>query len=34
MKLSLLRNSISDGDILVLAVSTTFLKGKRNKREL
>ena len=28
----LLQNSIRDGNILVLEVSTTFLKGKRDKR--
>ena len=33
MKLSLLRNSVSDGNTLVLEVSTTFLKGKKNKKE-
>ena len=33
MRPSLLRNSLSDGDILALPVSATFLKGRRNKME-
>ncbi|RPA90956.1 hypothetical protein L873DRAFT_360229 [Choiromyces venosus 120613-1] len=33
MSLSLLRNHLEGGNILVLEVTTTFLKGKRNKRE-
>jgi hypothetical protein len=34
MNLSLLRNGTEQqGNILVLEVTTTYLKGKRNKRE-
>ena len=33
MSLSLLRNNVEEGNILVFEVSTTFVKGKRNKKE-
>ena len=33
MSLSLPRNNVEEGNILVLKVSTAFLKGKRNKKD-
>jgi hypothetical protein len=33
LKLSLLRNNVEEGTILVLELTTTYLKGKRNKKE-